>query len=251
MCDIYSNVLLKQNLPRNKFWELYNGVTNLSDIQLSNLEVGVLGKGLKYCPTPGRYDHGPLKESIDSFFRSVSHYLFFQNNEFDNTCDTEDIQKPFEHPDLKLPSTFNPQMPSNLEHIYHTFIDQVLAHNPSHKRRRNLKKSEYAALSSLGVNESIVIKKADKGSNIVIMNKSDYIREGLRQLMNQKFYRKLKLNPTDKCRKKAISLIEDMFSNHEISAKTMEYLKEGGERTSQFYMLPKIHKRKVNEFPPG
>ena len=35
-------------------------------------------------------------------------------------------------------------------------------------------------MTRLKENENIVFKKADKGSNVVIQNKSDYTQEGLR-----------------------------------------------------------------------
>ena len=36
----------------NKFWLEYYGVKNLSSYKLNRLDLEVLGKGLKYCPTP-------------------------------------------------------------------------------------------------------------------------------------------------------------------------------------------------------
>ena len=43
-----------------------------------------------------------------------------------------------------------------------------------------LKKSEFQSIDSLQNNPHIVIKPADKGGNIAIMNKENYIHEGLR-----------------------------------------------------------------------
>ena len=36
----------------------------------------------------------------------------------------------------------------------------------------------------------IIIKPADKGSAVVVLNKKDYIAEGMRQLSDTKFYKK-------------------------------------------------------------
>ena len=38
-------------------------------------------------------------------------------------------------------------------------------------------------------NKDVIIKKADKGSAVVIQNRTDYIEEGLRQLNDPKFYK--------------------------------------------------------------
>ena len=48
----------------------------------------------------------------------------------------------------------------------------------------------------------MVIKKADKGSNVVIQNVDDYISEGLRQLGDEKFYTKLDHDLTEEFRNK-------------------------------------------------
>ena len=93
----------------------------------------------------------------------------------------------FAHKDLKLPYTFNPQMPSNLEYIYNVLIERILSHYLELNRRRNLTIKQFTALTNLRENKFIVIKKADKGSNVVIQNVDDYIQEGLRQLGHEKF----------------------------------------------------------------
>ena len=41
--------------------------------------------------------------------------------------------------------------------------------------KKNLKKEELTAITTLRENKDIVIKPADKGGNIVIMNREDYI----------------------------------------------------------------------------
>ena len=50
---------------------------------------------------------------------------------------------------------------------------------------------ELEALKQLCNDKSIVIKKADKGSNLVIMNRDEYIAEVERQLNDTKFYENL------------------------------------------------------------
>ena len=55
--------------------------------------------------------------------------------------------------------------------------------NPTHAERKALKE-----LKSLN---HIVIKPADKGSVVVLLNWEDYLTEGLRQLRDPKFYRKI------------------------------------------------------------
>ena len=57
-------------------------------------------------------------------------------------------------------------------------------------------KEQYTAMYALADREDIIIKKADKGSNIVIQNRRDYINEGLCQLSDTQFYQKIDCNLT-------------------------------------------------------
>ena len=45
----------------NKFYGQYFGVVNLSNHSIRFEELKILGRGLKFCPTPPLYDHGMAK----------------------------------------------------------------------------------------------------------------------------------------------------------------------------------------------
>ncbi|KAJ1114822.1 hypothetical protein NDU88_003053, partial [Pleurodeles waltl] len=62
----------------------------------------------------------------------------------------------------------------------------------------NISKNERLALKNLSDNRDIVIKEADKGGNIVILNRLDYINEINRQLTDKTSYIELKDNPLSK-----------------------------------------------------
>ena len=55
-------------------------------------------------------------------------------------------------------------------------------------RNKNLTEEEYKTVKSLKNDQDIIIKPADKGSAIVMLNKQSYINEGQRQLHDTKFY---------------------------------------------------------------
>ena len=233
----------------NEFWENYFGVLNLSDRNLSYSEMSVLGRGLKFCLTPTMLDHGLLKESLDKFICNCSLKLFF--SEVDEIAPPEEHDM-FTHKDMRLKSTFNPPLPSNLEHIYYLILEEVLMFKaiPMRERPLNLSTQQRESLNRLADDELIIIKKADKGSNIVVENRLDHITECKRQLNDIKFYMKLEEDLTSKYRLKVEQLIIQMYDTKEIDIKTYNYLMSGGNRTSIFYTLPKIHK-KFEKIPPG
>ena len=100
------------NSSINQFWNQYYGVFNISDYKCDNIELSVLGKGLKFCPTPPKYCHGQIKESIDKFFRSCSLKLFFDSSSLeqqpedileDSFLSEEEQETAFDHKELTLP----------------------------------------------------------------------------------------------------------------------------------------------------
>ena len=95
------NTLFFTHMNNEEFREKYYGVVNLSSKRLTSSQYKVLGKGLKFCCTPPRADHGLLKESLDRFFRTCSLKLFFKDIEPDDNLEPEG---PYSHKDLKLPS---------------------------------------------------------------------------------------------------------------------------------------------------
>ena len=106
-------------------------------------------------------------------------------------------------------------------------------------------------------NPNIIIKPADKGSSVVIMDREQYIWEAHRQLKDTVYYKKLSkptyLDTVPMIRKILDTLKEKRFINH----KQHTYL-QGPPiiRPRRFYLLPKIHKDPLkwsipHKIPPG
>ena len=65
-----------------------------------------------------------------------------------------------------------------------------------HKYKNNLLSGETIALRSLRQRTDIITKPDDKGSAMVLLSKTDYIKEADRQLNDQSYYQKLTADPT-------------------------------------------------------
>ena len=68
-------------------------------------------------------------------------------------------------------------------------------------------------------NKNIVIKKEGKGSAVVVMNTTDYLREGYRQLSDQKFYQLRETDKTEKHSKNIAEVLTQMRSLNLITQK--------------------------------
>ena len=89
------------------------------------------------------------------------------------------------------PSGQDPFLESYRSTKIHNTMKEIKRKN-NRKFKRNLKKEEWKAITTLRNNKDIVIKPADKGGNIVIMNKQDYLQEGLKQLSKRSHYQNWK-----------------------------------------------------------
>ena len=114
---------------------------------------------------------------------------------------------------------------------------------------QNLSIEERKAISGPKNNQDIVIKPADKGSSVVVLNTTDYIKEATSQLSNNTFYNKLDSDPTLKHNMEVKKILDEMLARNEIDITCYNYLYNEKPRTPRFYLLPKIHKGKIP--PPG
>ena len=87
-----------------------------------------------------------------------------------------------------------------------------------------------------------MIKGADKGGAVVIQNRDDYIKEGIRQLSDNTFYKHTDKDLTEYHNSEVNKVIWRLRLNGEISASVESKLITGETKTPEIYFLPKIHK---------
>jgi hypothetical protein len=102
-------------------------------------------------------------------------------------------------------------------------------------------KAERLAIQQLRNNKQIVINKADKGSTIVVVNRDDYIEDGLKHLDNPSVYRKLKTDATHLTHHKILSFLSTLKIQRWMPWQFSKYCTPPTDyHTSQLYFLENI-----------
>ena len=160
----------------------------------------------------------------------------------DNNVDPyREIHQPF-----KNKSSWKPNPPNRTLDTYkRAFKIDLLKSKLKPNHQHNLTKEQWKGLMELKKNPEIVIKKADKGSSVVLMNTTDYLREGYRQLSDPNFYTKIREDPTEKISDKICKVLTQMKNLKLITEKNFEFLNIKNPKAGRFYLLPKIHKKQV------
>jgi hypothetical protein len=117
-----------------------------------------------------------------------------------------------------VPSIFNPVGPLALEAFIlsneHDYNNRPMF---SQKGQRNLTPGDFKAIDELKkLEDQIVIKPSDKGTNVVIMQRDDYEKEARRQLNNPSFYLHTEEDLTEKHRLEISEYINQMYKDGEI-----------------------------------
>ncbi len=166
------------------------------------------------------------------------HDMFISKTQTQQTC-SEDERT---HNKFKTKSTFDPKINDPfLEAFFVLVKKQIDKHHPKSTKVKNLTKEEREALHSLQSNPNLTIKKADKGSAVVLMDTDQYIQEAERQLNVR-----TQTDPTEKHIKLIEEILKEMLDKLEIEWETFTHLKSdmSNNKTANFYFLPKIHKKR-------
>ena len=252
-----SRVPPQTNGPKGK-----KTLVNLSSKTLSEDELSILNKGLKFCPTQKKVDAGKKRSELDKFHNKLRTKQFFEREQhksakskpIDNAKRTVYGNTPFNNIQkllkLKKPSSWRaPTGSPSLETFINMNEIKLNNSNMPKIKKQNITEGERKALKNLAKDREITIKPADKGGAIVIMDTRDYIIEAKRQLHDKNTYRALDKDPTKTYSQEVNSKIDQMVKDNEITQKIGELLKVKNPRTPQIYFLPKIHKQ--TNPPPG
>ena len=236
----------------DKFSYLGKRVINLSKYSLSKSEISLLERGITFAPTPGDADIAEIHSEVNKFIRRILLKLHFHDPDPDLRSAYFNQIPPglvkFRKPSTWTPRTNDPCVNAFIHNVHKSMSEL----NPRSRETHNLTKEERSSLNNLKSNGNIVIKKADKGSSIVVMNRSDYISEAERQLSDTNFYQVQTKDLTQEHQDHVNNLVERLFRSEYITEPIYHCLINTKPKTSSLYLLPKIHKiTKPGEFPKG
>lgn len=120
---------------------------------------------------------------------------------------------------------------------------QELCQQDNNRNKINLTKQETTALKALKMRSDIVIRQADKGGTVVILDTASYKQEALRQLEDHITYRPLSSDPTATIQQKLLHLLDEGKEMGVLDQKTVDYLMVTHPITPVFHHLPKVHKQ--------
>ena len=205
-------------------------------------------KGLFFVPTPREGDKHCLQRDLYEYHRRLKLLHHFGYSTSPNR----------EH--FVEPTRWEPEwnlVPEALQGLIKSDLRGLERINRNNRERDNLSAEERRALNQLQKNQDIVIKPADKGSKIVIMDKTQYLIEANRQLNNPAHYRLIPGSLQSQTRDNIRKIVRELYEKKYISAKQKNYLfGQDPYRPRRFYLLPKIHKDPNTwtvpyEIPPG
>ena len=151
---------------------LDSNILNLSKNVLNKNETTLLHKGSNFIPTPKIIKPEELVDSTREVGRIIKIAHYFQ----------DDLRSKCRHiPKFKRKSTWSPpdnQIPGAVKEKI-TEMESEIKSLKILKENPNLKKSELRALQQLRKDTNIIIKPADNGSSTVILDKTEYIAEGI------------------------------------------------------------------------
>ena len=157
-------------------------VINLSHKLLNDSEIDLLKKGLKFTPTPQYSNLNEIKDDISEFCRK----LRLTEELFDKDNDDESI--------VRNKSDYNSPIGRN-KHLdkFCEYISKFPYENVSKTSiQSNVSRKEWEIIFKLKNDNNLVIKEADKGSAVVLMDLEYYKNIALSMLNDNNFYVKCK-----------------------------------------------------------
>lgn len=225
----HKDICAKKTESNRKF------IKNLSNSDMSTDQINLLSHGLKFVPTPTTNETALRTQLLQDFkdFARRMRLQFIYHGEDNNI-----------HP-FYVKSNWEPPVQRSV--ALESYLEEVkiqLAHIPITKPKHNLPLQERKAITELKNSSEINIKKADKGTSTVIMQKKEKAKEGQVLPDDRNNYTPLAEPMVQETSQKVKKIIEDLYQGNFIDEMTLKWLSQtpNPPRVPVFYTLTKIHK---------
>ena len=200
-------------------------------------QVNLLSRGLKFVPTPITNETALRRQLLTDFkdFARRMRLQYIYHGEDNNI-----------HP-FYVNSNWEPPVQQSVALESYKYLEEIkmpLAQTPITKPKHNLPLNERKAITKLKNYPKINVKKADKGTAIVIMNKRDKTQMGQILLDDRNNYTPLVEPMVEATSQKVKQIIKELYQGNYIDEMTVEWLSQtpNPTRVPLFYTLTKIHK---------
>ena len=201
---------------------------NISKRILTQSQIKLLIRGPKFCPMK-KGNYLQIKADQQEFTRKLKLREKFYDNDYTN----ESLVK---EPSKYTPLIFDPDVTKIIEQI--EFLDPI-----NTTPQDNLPHDERQSLTDLNRMEDIIIKVVDKGNTLIVMD-TDYYRDilVLKQHLDTENYSIIEPNVD----KTVYVQLNALMTKHRLclTEKEFSYVTTNAWKSSNFYVLPKIHKCK-------
>ena len=215
-------------------------VANLSGRPLSDAQILLLSKGLSFIPTPFDSNHFELLKDFDCFCEKIRPLSKIkstncQNNNNNRKFPRRKIQR--RKPKRHFISF------TDIEGVFEAIKLEISHVATTDKIPYNLSLEERKALGELKSNTDLVINKADKGSTIVVQNRTDYINDALEHLNDPNTYRELDGDPTNSICRGINEILHKLHSEGLLTKEMVDFCSPPTKaRLARLYFLKKLHK---------
>lgn len=215
-------------------------VHDLSHPGLSDTQIEVLSLGLKFIPST-RFDQtitpSVVNEAIATFDKRLFRFMHFKDFP---TCSLSKRDR------MREKSPWVPPPPNIAAKQYAASMSyglrDVISHGPVRMcPRSNLSTAQRRALVELKNNDSIIVKPADKGGSVVVMDKEAYRQSVLMMLSDSKSYGPPTVDDLE-IRDESDFVIRCLQKQGLISHETALYCQNWPHNPRPFFGLPKVHK---------
>ena len=218
-----------------------NIVLNFSSYKLSAAEISVINKGLGFVPAHFKPKFDTINKDLLRFERKLQLHYFFKNK----SCEEEDSSVTAK-PILESNSSWWPRkLNGHITKFCFDIKQSIFALMDKHKVKNNITQAEMAALKKLKNNTKLVIKKADKGGGIAVLDLEQYVNKIDGMLSDFNTYKLTNFDDSYTVKDKADEFIFQLQNSGFLNSRQAKYLTEFIPRCPIFYGLPKVHKKDI------